>query len=373
MKQNGRNSRTNLLCSFLVFTAIIGLFCVSFASAANDTEQSGTSTNITPTVTPTPGTTFIAQYSMQSSLLVLGFIFLLAFLFYILFWWSNQLDQTSYLGGVFWETIRDTEWGRIKSTCRDKLAKGEYQQEVKGDMDWLKDNAEPSLDPDIEVLLQDSQYPYYYDNYNPYDPIEQTSMPHIDSSSTTNLYNTPKTELTEEQKKIYQNYKKELVVWERKVKKEAISRYHKDLTSGFEKAKERANDAAAINLGVFRGKGTEFILEFTTVVVIIFAAVILGILQILDTQQIGTLLAAIAGYVLGRATTRTKEGTTTTAPSSTVVDIINAVKGTGGNTPQAAGGGESPQGTGSTIPQGTAGTGQQGTGASGTSGTQGKT
>ena len=39
-------------------------------------------------------------------------------------------------------------------------------------------------------------------------------------------------------------------------------------------------------------------------VVIIFSTVVLGIVGILKEQQIGTLLAAIAGYVLGKATTR---------------------------------------------------------------------
>ena len=53
-----------------------------------------------------------------------------------------------------------------------------------------------------------------------------------------------------------------------------------------------------------RGRGHAFVLEFTAIVVIIFAAVIAGVLKILTGEQIGTLLAAIAGYVLGRATTR---------------------------------------------------------------------
>jgi hypothetical protein len=42
-------------------------------------------------------------------------------------------------------------------------------------------------------------------------------------------------------------------------------------------------------------------------VLIIFTAAILGILDVLESEQIGTLLAAIAGYVLGRATSRGQE------------------------------------------------------------------
>ena len=50
--------------------------------------------------------------------------------------------------------------------------------------------------------------------------------------------------------------------------------------------------------------------HFTAEVVIVFASTALGFLGILDTQQLGILLAAIAGYVLGRATS--KGGTATT-------------------------------------------------------------
>ena len=54
-------------------------------------------------------------------------------------------------------------------------------------------------------------------------------------------------------------------------------------------------------MGVFRGRGATFVLEFTAVVVIIFTAAILAILGKLGNEQVGTLLAAIAGYVLGRS------------------------------------------------------------------------
>jgi hypothetical protein len=46
------------------------------------------------------------------------------------------------------------------------------------------------------------------------------------------------------------------------------------------------------------------VLEFTAIVVIIFAAVILGVLGLLGDQQIGTLFAAIADYVLGKSVAR---------------------------------------------------------------------
>lgn len=50
------------------------------------------------------------------------------------------------------------------------------------------------------------------------------------------------------------------------------------------------------------GGGWTFLLEFSTVIVIIFVLVILGILGTLEGKEISTILAAIAGYVLGKAT-----------------------------------------------------------------------
>ena len=82
--------------------------------------------------------------------------------------------------------------------------------------------------------------------------------------------------------------------------------YAEGKSAQLRQAEKRGKSAARdAELSVLRGgRGPEFVLEFTAVVVIVFAATALGILRILDTQQLGTLLAAIAGYVLGRATSR---------------------------------------------------------------------
>ena len=66
------------------------------------------------------------------------------------------------------------------------------------------------------------------------------------------------------------------------------------------RAEKRVPKAMDISL---LGGGWAFLLEFSTVIVIIFALVILGILKTLDGREIATILAAIAGYVLGKAST----------------------------------------------------------------------
>jgi len=70
-----------------------------------------------------------------------------------------------------------------------------------------------------------------------------------------------------------------------------------------EKALKRADKRIPKSMDIsLLGGGFSFILEFSTVIVIIFSVVILGIVGILEGREISTILAAIAGYVLGKAT-----------------------------------------------------------------------
>jgi hypothetical protein len=66
-----------------------------------------------------------------------------------------------------------------------------------------------------------------------------------------------------------------------------------------QRAEKRVPSSLDISL---LGGGWAFLLEFSTVIVIIFTLLILGILKILEGREISTILAAIAGYVLGKAT-----------------------------------------------------------------------
>ncbi len=262
--------------------------------------------------TPVPTITQAAQvlptqYSQGSMLLVVAIILLLGGMFVLLLWWSNKLDQASYLGRLYRDTIEEIEYQRIATVLRERFAKREFHTEVLEDPEWLANNPKPELPPEIENLFADSSHEAY-----PYEFEGSNSLILVDSKL----------------KKAAEDYNLKKSVWDKKVETEAIRRYRKELSLGREKAKGRADSAVSVDLSVLRGRGTEFVLEFTTVVVIIFAAVILGILQILDTQQIGTLLAAIAGYVLGRATTRTKDSETVTPAKITELsELVLASKG----------------------------------------------
>jgi hypothetical protein len=69
-------------------------------------------------------------------------------------------------------------------------------------------------------------------------------------------------------------------------------------------------------------------LEFSTVIVIIFALLTLGILGILEGREIATILTAIAGYVLGKATATTKQPKKDISSSSSI-SIVGKVTAAG--------------------------------------------
>jgi hypothetical protein len=98
-------------------------------------------------------------------------------------------------------------------------------------------------------------------------------------------------------------YMQTLRKWETSGLHRAASQQHtKDRSESLEKAREEtAKETRYFDYGSTWGQGPEFILQFTAVVTIIFAVVVLGILHRLGEDQAGTILAAIAGYVLGQA------------------------------------------------------------------------
>lgn len=361
-----------------VFTIVQGVPAEEVKESVQTILPTTEPTTIIPTSIPAPGTPLSIEYSLFSFLIVIALISILGILFILLIWWSNKLDQAGYLGTMYRDTIYDIEWKRRKEVIEQKKNNGEFRKDAESNDTWITEEKKsklPDLDPEIAILRQN----FKPERKAPYNPYVQSSSYAQDDSSYYSSYDLDFETQFENSlidkglKDTYTQYKKDLYTYGIAVEKEAEALYRKELQEGQKKANAQASDAVSIDMGVIRGKGSEFVLEFTTVVVIIFAAAILGVLQVLGTEQIGTLLAAIAGYVLGRATTKTKEGTTTTAPSSTVVDIINAVKGTAGNTPQTAAGGEVLLGTGGITPQGIAGTGQQGTAEKATPDAQGKT
>ena len=84
--------------------------------------------------------------------------------------------------------------------------------------------------------------------------------------------------------------------------KEERIRYENICGSAELEATKRAKRRVPASIDIsLLGGGFAFLLEFSTVIVIIFTLMILGVLTILEGKDIATILAAIAGYVLGKA------------------------------------------------------------------------
>jgi len=96
---------------------------------------------------------------------------------------------------------------------------------------------------------------------------------------------------------------------ERKIYETKKAEIEKEERAKIEKLLPKSMDVSIL------GTGFSFLLEFSTVIVIIFALIILGILGLFEGREIAAILAAIAGYVLGkgsRTISSKKEETGTT-------------------------------------------------------------
>lgn len=79
-------------------------------------------------------------------------------------------------------------------------------------------------------------------------------------------------------------------------------RYAERLKQAAEKAQEMAEERVPRSLDMsLLGGGWSFLLEFSTLIVIIFSILALGMIRVMDGKDIVPILAAIAGYVLGRS------------------------------------------------------------------------
>ncbi len=227
----------------------------------------------------TPQTKRSTDYSQGAILLVVLILALLGALFWLLLSWSHRQEQTTYLGRVYRESVLDFEYKRLAGVPTERLQKGEYHEEVSRDVEWLKRFGMPEGASSL---------------------FSRTRPPGLGDPTGDGWDE----KLTSEEQEQRRQSRQKMYEWQSAVEAEAMLRYRRDLDKARKEAETQAELAADVDLSAMRGRGAEFVLEFTAVVVIIFAAVVLGVLGILGEEQIGTLLAAIAGYVLGRATTR---------------------------------------------------------------------
>lgn len=202
---------------------------------------------------------------------------------YMVFFFGRRLQTTAYL--------------------RDSLIEGAKQQELKVLLRELQDRAmEGPLDPKFPPpegyrstrgLWEPSQYKSAEATPSDWYPKDETAEQKAE-----------RLRKEEQDRQIRAGIKK----WEAEEKVRFDVLRQQAEARALKIAQQKIPSSIDISL---LGGGWAFLLEFSTVIVIIFTLLILGILGTLEGKDISTILAAIAGYVLGKATSAAKQNDST--------------------------------------------------------------
>jgi hypothetical protein len=286
----------------------------------------------------------LAEFPLRRVWMIVAIIVLMAFLFWILFYWQKRIEKAGYFGRIYQDTIKSIETTRLSGPIQRDWERGVYLDEVflerslRG-KEWVEKNQRPKpadelltlaakLDlkyelRDIEQSMQRGRFGTGLSDGVGLNPIGSGGMTPRRSgrsgSVTGGLFGSVKPAdhgpgdaaagQAEEELRfwhLFGQFSKDAEAWVNRAAACAWAWYQEDLKSITETAQEQARQALSVDFSALQGRGPEFVLEFTAVVVIIFAAVILGLVERLSSEQIGTLLAAIAGYVLGKGATRSR-------------------------------------------------------------------
>jgi len=316
------------------------------------------------TPAPAPEHPLLFDFPPNRLYVVGALIVLMAGLFWLLFLWQKRIEQAGYFAHIYQDTVEDIETTRLSAPFQKRWAQGAYLNEIylrhtaRG-AEWAEKNKKPEPTTELQELASELDCEYevrdivrsmnapppeagvtegYASN-----PFGRNYRPGTRTgglfSSTGSGIGTPPPGLGEGDQerpgkertfwKLRADFSREADDWVNRAGGAAWSWYQADLDRAKAAAKEQAQRALNVDYSALRGRGPEFVLEFTAIVVIIFAAVILGALNILKDQQIGTLLAAIAGYVLGKSATRSRSGEGEPQPAARPSQLEVSVKAPG--------------------------------------------
>jgi hypothetical protein len=256
-------------------------------------------------------------------------------LFYYLFKWWSGIDRTGANYQVFKDAIYERELSFRRVSIDVKYKTGGYVQDLlqtatKEAREWLEQNRMPTVKPELSNLAEELRSRnidrYALDDLRDQENsirgrlesrfverVQHVANRAVSAGASNRGQSQPMGEeeradrevMQREFRNMRESFSRDIHLWLNSAEAEIKRWYEKDLDIPRKAAREIAeSEIQGSDFSSLRGRGPEFILEFTALVILIISATILGLSSVLQNQQIGTLLAAIAGYVLGKGTTR---------------------------------------------------------------------
>jgi hypothetical protein len=230
----------------------------------------------TPTTTPLEGSSILTPE--MGGLLAFAALFVCIGCIYMVIRWGRTLEKQDFQRDSILDAIANQEAAGLIAQLDQKV----YLEAI-----------DPENHPFPDEAGTYTLYDFWlnYQTFLSYDP------------TTDIFYNDPKWAPEQKaQKQLEFNQDKRaktaLKIWG----KEELKRYESEKKKIRDDARKKADKRLPSTMDrSLLGGGFSFILEFSTVIVIIFSVVILGVIGIVAGRDIVTILAAIAGYVLGKA------------------------------------------------------------------------
>ncbi len=250
--------------------------------------------------------------SFQTTILTLLFIVALLVALYMVFFFARRLQSAAFLRSSLVDSVQRQVLQELVRELDDRVRRGPIDvnfmppegYNVRNLWDGPMYNNEWTTDRYAETA---GNWGYSGD-----DPVEKEKF----EREQANL----KTQREERERQIRQ--------WEQDERK----RYEVEKLRLAQEAARRADEQVPKSLDVsLLGGGFSFVLEFSTVIVIIFALLVLTALRSIEGREVATILAAVAGYVLGKTTSSSADRgaanvtnpttVTTTQPAATSSSI----------------------------------------------------
>lgn len=247
---------------------------------------------------------------------IIVMIALLAWVFWLFIHFGRRLSERGYLGPLTSDALARAEIARIEDALREDLRKGVYAATININQTEFRErykippNEEaPYLVPGVtidesgNVLKSASEWDstdywsspgddYYYTDYGD-ESLSQEELKRREDEN----------KKREDERKKREDERKKRQRFQNAYRDEQLRLYREDLVNQRNAARVRARALVPdIDVSSFGG-GWIFVLEFTTIIFIVFTALTLGFVGVLGSEMIGTILASVAGYVLGKSST----------------------------------------------------------------------